>query len=110
MAKMTADELHTFVDQLLLNGVPDAVWPTAPSFNRIVDVLKERQYEWTVLVEHWSLLIRTGVVAFAHGGRTDNPGQTSVVLTKAGRAYLERGDAMPHDPSTYIASIRKKVA
>lgn len=67
-------------------------------------------FDGAVAVEYWWHLARIGVVAIPG----ESLGVTTVtipriVLTERGRQFLQAGELSPHNPSKYLAAVRRRI-
>jgi len=104
------DRLHRIVDEALLAGGGDCV------HNFFLGVYSQANtegvpFDAAVLLEYWSDLVRTGIVAVPGDQISATPFVIRrLLLTTRGRHLLENRDASPHNPSKYLAAARRRVS
>ncbi len=104
------DQLRRMVDEVLLAGRKDCVtslFEDVASRATSVGV----QFNSSVVLEYFWDLARIGAVAVPGNALNSiTLKMPQMVLTARGRDLLERGEQSPHNPSKYIAAVRRRVA
>lgn len=106
----TWDELRRLVDEALLAGRDECV------HNLILSVVSRANaarvpFDGAIVLEYWSELVRTGIVAVPGDSLGGMPAKMPhLLLTDRGRRLLEHGETSPHNPSKYLAAVRSRVS
>jgi hypothetical protein len=112
----THDQLRRLIDEELLAGNHNGAYVF---FERVVSraLNAGTPCDPKVLLEYWWDLARLGVIAIPGETRPGVLGPPlssccppGVFLTDRGRRLLEQGEKSPHNPSKYLAAVRKRVS
>lgn len=96
--------LRQLIDHQLLHG---GDWSVGNFFIHVRDLARKDGVEWnpSEALSYWAALARLGVIDVC-GGATDGSIVSQLQLSASGRAYLESGDIVTHDPTRYIGRVR----
>lgn len=104
------DDLRRLFDRVLLSTRENCA---GNFFNEVGRAATQAgvAFDGAVVLEHWSDLVRTGMLAVpgdvVGGSHYTVP---RMLVTAKGRRFLELGEQSPHNPSKYLAAVRRRIS